>query len=121
MPKAAIYVRDPLAPGGALISADDQETACRDYCQARDFSVKAAFRDTPGNRDEFTRMISQATQDDSSLHFIVVWKLQMFSRSFEETIEMRGKLRQVGTKLVSATEKGIDDDPTAVTPGAGSS
>ena len=79
------------------------------------------FWDTPGSRDDSARMISEPTQDDSSLHFIVVWKLQMFSRSLEETIELRGKLRQVGTKLVSATEKGIDDDPTAVTPGAGSS
>ena len=79
------------------------------------------FWDTPGSRDDSARMISEPTQDESYLHFIVVWKLQMFSRPLEETIELRGRLRQVGTKLVSATEKGIDDDPTAVTPGAGSS
>ena len=109
MPKAAIYVRDPLAPGGAIISADDQNTACRDYCQTRDFSIDTTFRDTPGNRDEFTRMISQATQAYSSLDYIVVWKLHLFSISLEETIELRDKLRRVGTKLVSATERGIDD------------
>ena len=41
-------------------------------------------------------------------HFIVVWKLNRFSLSLEETIELRDKLRRVGTKLVSTTERGID-------------
>ena len=109
MPTAAIYVRDPLAPGGAIVSADDQKTACHDYCQARALTVLALFRDTPGNRDEFTRMISLATLDGSPLDFIVVWKLHLFSISLEETIELRDKLRRVGTKLVSTTERGIDD------------
>ena len=29
MQKAAIYVRDTLPASGSIISADDQETACR--------------------------------------------------------------------------------------------
>ena len=109
MPKAAIFVRDPLLPGTAIISAENQETACRNYCQAKGLAVSALFRDTPGNRDEFTRMISQATLDGSPIDFIVVWKLLLFSISLEETVELRDKLRRVGTKLVSATERGIDD------------
>ena len=109
MPKAAIYVRAPLTPGGSSISTDDQETACRDYCHARGLTVSATFRDTPGNRDEFTRMISQATLEGSPLDFIVVWKLHLFSISLEETIELRDKLRRVGTNLVSTTERGVDD------------
>ena len=47
--------------------------------------------------------------DDSPLNFIVVWKLHLFSISLEETIELRDKLRRVGTRLVSTTERGIDD------------
>ena len=109
MQHAAIYVRDPLAPSPSIISKEDQETACRDYCQARGLTVSATFRDTPGNRDDFARMISQTTLDDSPLYFIVVWKLHLFSRSLEETIELRDKLRRVGTKLVSTTERGIED------------
>ena len=109
MPKAAIYVRAPLSPGTAIISAENQETACRNYCQARGLTVSSLFRDTPGNRDEFTRMISYASQDSSLIDFIVVWKLHLFSISLEETIDLRDRLRQVGTKLVSATERGIDD------------
>ena len=109
MQQAAIYVRDPLTIPGSIISKEDQQKACRDYCQSRGFTVSATFRDTAGIRDEFTRMISGATRDHSPLDYIVVWKLNRFSMSLEETIELRDKLRRVGTRLVSTTEKGIDD------------
>ena len=109
MQTAAIYVRDPLSAPGSIISKEDQETACREYCQARGLRVSATFIDTVGSRDEFTRMISEATRDDSTLDFIVVWKLNRFSMSLEETIKLRDTLRRVGTRLVSTTEKGIDD------------
>ena len=109
MQTAVIYVRDPLPAPGSIISKEDQENACREYCQARGLTVSATFRDTAGTRDEFTRMISEATQNDSILDFIVVWKLNRFSTSLEETIELRDTLRRVGTRLVSTTEKGIED------------
>ena len=96
MQKAAIYVRDPLATTGSILSAEDQETACREYCQARGLTVSATFIDTAG------------TRNDSTLDFIVVWKLNRFSMPLEETIELRDKLRRVGTKLVSTTERSID-------------
>ena len=109
MQKAAIYVRDSLTTIGSIISNEDRETACREYCQARGLTASATFTDTAGSRDEFTRMISEATRDDSTLDFIVVWKLNRFSMSLEETIEVRDTLRGVGTRLVSTTERGIDD------------
>ena len=109
MQKAAIYVRNPLPALGSIISKEDQEIACREYCQARGLTVSATFRDTAGSRDEFTRMVSEATRDKSTLDFIVVWKLNRFSMSLEETIELRDTLTGVGTRLVSTTESGIDD------------
>ena len=109
MQQAAIYVRDPLTIPGSMISKDNQEIACREYCQARGLTVSATFMDTAGTRNEFTRIIYEATRDDSTLDFIVVWKLNRFSMSLEETIELRDKLRRVDTKLVSTTERGIDD------------
>ena len=57
MQKAAIYVRDSLTIPGSIISKEDQEKACRDYCKARGCTVSATFSDTAGSRDEFTRMI----------------------------------------------------------------
>ena len=109
MQQAAIYVRDPITPDGNIISKEDQEATCLNYCLNRGLTISATFRDTDGSRDEFTRMISEATQDDSPLDFIVVWKLHRFSMFLEETIELRDKLRRVGTRLVSTTEKGIYD------------
>ena len=109
MQQAAIYVRYPLPTTFSMISKDNQEIACREYCQARGLTVSATFSDTAGSRDEFTRMISENTRDNSSLDYIVVWKLNRLPMSLEETIELRDKLRRVGTRLVSTTEKGIDD------------
>ena len=109
--KAAVYVRDPLPTPGSIISKEDQETACREYRQARSLTVSATFIVAAGSRDEFTRMISEATRDDSTLDFIVVWKLNRFSMSLEEIIELRDTLRGVGTRLVSTTERGIVDYP----------
>ena len=109
MQKAAIYVRDPLPASGSIISKEDQETACREYCLSRDLTVSATFRDTAGSREEFTRMMSEATRDYSVLDFIIVWRLNRFSMFLEETIELRDTLRGVGTRLVSTTERGIDD------------
>ena len=44
MQKAAIYVRDPLPASGSIISKEDQETACRDYCLNRGLTISATFR-----------------------------------------------------------------------------
>ena len=109
MQKAAIYARDPLPAPGSIISKEDQETACREYCLARGLTVADIFSDTASARDKFARMITEVTRDDSTLDYIVVWKLHLFSRSLEETIELHDKLRRVGTRLVSTTERGIDD------------
>ena len=54
-------------------------------------------------------MIAEATSDDSAIDYIVVWNLHRFFMFLEETIELRDKLRRVGTRLVSTTEKGLDD------------
>ena len=83
MQKAAIHVRDPLTIPGSIISKEDQEKACRDYCKTRGLTVSTTFSDTAGSRDEFTRMISETTRDNSSLDYIVVWKLNRFSMSLE--------------------------------------
>ena len=50
MQKAAIYVRDPLTTTGSRISKDNQEIACREYCQARGLTVSGTFiaRSAPG-------------------------------------------------------------------------
>ena len=61
MQQAAIYVRDPLTKAGNIISKEDQETACRAYCLAKDLTVAATFADQARAGDQFDAMIAQAT------------------------------------------------------------
>ena len=76
-----------------------------DYCLAKDLTASATFRDTAGSREEFTRMISKATRDNSPLDFIAVWKLNGFSMSLEETIELLDKLRGVASITMTVCGK----------------
>ena len=108
MQQAAIYVRDPLTNHPSMISKEDQETACRDYCTSKGLSVAATFADEAGSSDQFGRMIAQATGPEAPFDAIVVWKLHRSSPSLEETIEHRDRLRQTRTKLLSTAERGID-------------
>ena len=98
-----------LAPSPSIISKEDQETACRDYCASKDLSVSAIYADNAGANDQFDAMIALATGPDAPFDAIVVWKLHRFSTSIEETIDYRDRLRHTRTKLLSATERGIDD------------
>ena len=61
MHQAAIYVRAPLVNHPSIISKEDQETICRDYCASRDLSVAATFTDEARSRD-------QCAQDDEPRH-----------------------------------------------------
>ena len=81
MQHAAIYVREPVAANGIIISNEEQKSACRDYWLSKGLSVSATFRDTGGSRGEFARMIDQATESDTPFDAIVVWKLNRFSIS----------------------------------------
>ena len=54
-------------------------------------------------------MVAQATGPQAPFDAIVVWKLHRFSRSLEDTIAYRDQLRRIQTKLLSATERGVDD------------
>ena len=50
-----------------------------------------------------------ATSADAPFDAIVVWKTSRFAVSLEDTISLRDRLRRAGAKLLSVTEKGIDD------------
>ena len=109
IPQAAINVTDHLAKYGSVIYKEDRETACRHYRLTKELTDSATSKDTPGSSDEFARMISEAAGDDSPFDVIVIWKLNRFFISLEDTIEYGARLRQAGTRLVSTTERWIDD------------
>ena len=109
MPQAAIYVKDPAAPRHGLIPKEDQESACREYCSDRQFTVSGVYADPPGSTDKFDELLALATSADAPFDAIVVWKTSRIAVSLEETIALRDQLRRSGTKLLSVTEKGMND------------
>ena len=109
MPLAAIYVKDSPTPHHGLISKEDQETACREYCSARQLTVTAVYADPAGTRDQFERLMAVATSADASFDAIVVWKTSRFAVSLEDTIMYRDQLRHAGARLLSVMERNVND------------
>ena len=109
MPQVAIYVKDPPGPRQGLLSKEGQKTACREYCSGRQFTVAAVYADPTGSTDKYDELLTLATSAEAPFDAIVVWKTSRIAVSLEETISLRDQLRSAGTKLLSVTEKGIDD------------
>ena len=109
MPDVAIYVKDPPSPRHSVIPKEAQETACLDYCDARQLTVKAVYADPPGSTGRFDELIALATSDEAPFDAIVVWKTSRIAVSLEETISLRDRLRRIGIRLLSVTEKGFGD------------
>ena len=105
----AISVKDPPAPRHGVIPKESQETACRDYCSARQLIVAAVYADPAGSTDKLGETIALATSASVPFDPIVVWKTSRIAVSLEETIVLRDHLRRSGTKLLSVTEKGMND------------
>ena len=109
MPQAAIYVKDPPASRHDLIPKEHQETACREYCSTRQFTVAAVYADPAGRRHQFEQLMAVATLAEAPFDAIVVWKTSRFAVSLEDTIMYRDQLRRAGAKLLSVTERRVND------------
>ena len=109
MAQVAICVKDPPGSRHNLPSKEDQETACHAYCSDRQFAVSAVYADPTGSTSKYDEPLALATSAEAPFEAIVVWKTSRIAVSLEETIALRDQLRRVGSKLLSVTEKGIDD------------
>lgn len=98
-------------------SIDGQLAKCREYAQQRGFRVVAEYCDRAlsgryaETRPEFQRMIA-----DSSKHaftYILVWKLDRFSRDRYDSAIYKKKLRANGVRVLSVTE-GVDESSESV-------
>ena len=104
--KASIYTKNPATQTAAMIDARAQLEACRQYCQANGLSVVDEYADAAGKREQFERITTAVATEGLDIDAIVVWKLNRFSMSLEETIEWRDKLKTKGVQLLSVTERG---------------
>ena len=107
--RVAIYVKGAPAKSLYIISGDEQETSCRDYCQERQIEPSDVFHDQAGRRDESYKMIELATSANAPYAAVMVWKMNRFAISLDETIEYRDRLRRAGVRVISTTEKGVEE------------
>ena len=103
--RAAIYVKTTAgnSPDGAERSTqiDDSEQ----FCRQRRLDVAARYSDERNSRQEFQRMMDDATGGNPPFDPVVVWKLRYFAWNLDESIQARDKLAASGIQLLSVKER----------------
>ena len=104
MQQAAIYVKEAAGYPEGENTPEHQTRECESYCGVHGLRITVRYYDRPGSRQDFQRMMEDATGDAPPFDTIVVWKLRNFSWSLEETVLCRDRLSANGVALVSTTE-----------------
>lgn len=94
-------------------SIEGQIRVCKEYAERKGFNVVHEYIDramtgTNDNRPEFQKMIIDSSKKE--FNFVLVYKLDRFSRSKYDNAIYKHKLQQNGVKVISATEA-ISDTP----------
>ena len=98
-------------------SIDGQLAKCREYAQQRGYRVVGEYCDRAlsgryaETRPEFQRMISDSAKH--AFDFVLVWKLDRFSRDRYDSAIYKKKLRANGVRVLSVTE-GVGDSSESV-------
>ena len=97
-------------------SIEGQLRVCKDYAQRNDILILNTYIDramtgTNDNRPDFQKMINDSSNKD--FQYIIVYKLDRFSRNKYETAKYKKILKDNGVKLLSAMEN-IPDTPEGI-------
>lgn len=97
-------------------SIDAQYRAAKQFVEARGDEIVAEYADkaksgTTAKRPEFLRMIKDA--ESEKFDYVVVHKLDRFSRDKYDSAIFKRKLKQCGVRLISVTEQ-LDDSPESL-------
>ena len=97
-------------------SIEGQLRVCQDYAQRNDIVILNTYIDramtgTNDNRPDFQKMINDSSNKD--FQYIIVYKLDRFSRNKYETAKYKKILKDNGVKLLSAMEN-IPDTPEGI-------
>lgn len=97
-------------------SIDGQLRVCEEYAQRNnililDTYIDRAMTGTNDNRPDFQRMLKDSAK--KSFNFVLVYKLDRFSRNKYETAIHKKTLRDNGVKVLSAMEN-IPDTPEGI-------
>lgn len=110
---AAIYARFSSSKQREA-SIEDQLRVCRGWCASHGYSVVAEYCDharsgRSDDRPEFQRMVANAGESE----VVVVYMMDRFSRDRYDAPIYKKRLRDAGTRVVSATEA-MPDGPEAM-------
>ena len=97
-------------------SIEGQVRACKEYAERNDILVVDSYIDramtgTNDHRPEFQRMIKDSSKKEWD--YVIVYKLDRFSRNKYESVIHRKTLKDNGVKLLSAMEN-IPDTPEGI-------
>ena len=115
MQKAVIYARYS-SDNQSEQSIEGQLRVCNEYAKAKNILVLNTYIDramtgTNDNRPDFQRMIKDSEKKE--FNYILVYKLDRFSRNKYETAIHKKTLKDNGVKVISATEN-IPDTPEGI-------
>lgn len=94
-------------------SIDAQLRACREYCLKHDIAIIREFVDEAKSATSDKRPAFQEMFKDLSVDYIVVHKLDRFSRDRYDAAYYRRLIKKAGAKLVSVLEP-LDDSPESI-------
>lgn len=113
--RAAIYVRYS-SHSQRDVSIDQQLRACRRFAEQQGIDVVSVYEDraltgTSDKRPGFQKMIREAAH--GGWDYVIVYTLDRFARDRYDSAVYKRQLKNLGIKVLSATEN-ISDDPTGV-------
>jgi len=116
MERAVIYVRVSDSRQVDNTSLESQESICRSWCELHSISVDRVFTEAgesakTADRTEFQSMFAYLKRMRGSITHVLVYKLDRFSRSLDDTSLYGAQLRRLGIRLQSATEA-LSDTPS---------
>lgn len=113
----ALYLRYSSS-GQSDQSIEGQLRDCRAFCRANHYRIVAIYIDraTTARKDVEKRIHLMEMIADSAKQrwdYVVVWKLDRFSRNRNDSAIMKMRLRKNGVKVLSATEH-LSDNPESI-------
>lgn len=105
---ASIYARVSSGKQVQGFSLDQQIDLCRQRCEQNGWKVRFIFREdgisgATTNRPKFNAMMKSARQQ--KIDIVVFWKLDRFSRSLLDIVNIEKKLREWDIAICSLTEQ----------------
>ena len=113
--KAIVYTRVSTAEQVREgLSLEAQEHSCREYCKSKGYEVVQVFVEQgesakTANRTKLKELLKYC-RDHKNIDYLIVNKLDRFSRNAADSLQMRDVLAAMGVKLRSVSEQ-IDDSP----------